>query len=201
MVDNLRVAILSAFCGLILSLPASGAAQETALRGLRNVGLYVPSVQGTGSTPAPDSQRLADVVELKLRREGIAVVRGSLNVPYIKLEVVCAEGAVYPVLACSLGLTLRDMVTVRAGATVTFADLWNRGRVVLVEKRLLSTALERYTAEIADDLVSDWLRENPKPDSADSEIGIVRGRWMPPNTQLPQTLAVGAHVVRHARVY
>ncbi len=160
-----------------------GVAQEPALRGVRSVGLYVPSIKGTGSTPAPDSQRLGDIVELKLRQEGIGVLRESLSPPYLKLEVVCAEGSAYPVLACSLGLTLRDMTSLRTGTGIAFVDLWNRGRVVLATRNSLTTALERYASEVADDFILDWLRENPKrSESSRDAIGTAKAGVMPPNT-------------------
>jgi len=161
MTTGLRKAILLLSCSWSASLPQTGTAQEPALRGVSTVGLYVPSIKGAGTTPSPDSQRLGDIIELKLRREGITVLRDSLSPPYLKLEVVCVEGTAYPVLACSLGLTLRDMTLLRTDTSIVFADVWNRGRVVFATRNSLVTALERYASEVADDFLLDWMRENP----------------------------------------
>jgi len=204
MTSGLRAAIVFLAFSWSALFPRDGLAQEPGLRGIRTVGLYVPSIKGAGPTPAPDSQRLGDIVELKLRREGITVLRDSLSPPYLKLEVVCAEGTVYPVLACSLSLALRDMTLLRKTAEIVFVDLWSRGRIVLATRNSLVTGLERYASEVADDFILDWLRENPN--RSDQPLDDIGGPaiLMPPNKQLlqtPHTVVVCCAALRQRSVY
>jgi hypothetical protein len=140
------------------------AQEPKALQGLRITGLYVPSVDDDGTRAAPDSTRIGDLIELKLRREGLQVSRPFADSAgtYIKYEVQCAYHRTLQVFACDLSLALKDIVTVKRNANSVYADLWSRGTLFLLAKGSLREAIEDKTNELADAFVLDWLRANPK---------------------------------------
>lgn len=151
-------------CVVGTSLTARAAcSQAPALRRLRTVKLYVPPVDASG-VAAPDSTRLGDIIELRLRREGLDVKRGLSDSvhAYLKFEVICLQSRVYPVLSCGLTLSLKEWIDLREGRGAAYADVWTRGQVLSVNPTAFYDGLEKSTNDLVDDFILDWLRENPK---------------------------------------
>lgn len=143
----------------------SSSAQEPALRGMKAVRLSMPTVQYAAESNGPDSTRLKSIAELRLRREGIRVepfAESRIPSVWVNIEVICVTSRQAPFNACSVTLSLRDIVQVVATQAKTFATIWTQGRVVLSTSSVLGEAVEQQLGELFDAFLADWYAENPR---------------------------------------
>lgn len=140
--------------------------QEPALRGLRELSVYVPAPAGAAVKAGLDSTTIGNIIELRLRQAGLLVVQGTPTTPgkpvYLRYSIDCVERPDGRALACAVALTLKDVVFLRDDRGPSYADVWTRSFVQIATATTVGDLVRKATQELSDDFVLDWLRENPR---------------------------------------
>jgi hypothetical protein len=127
----------------------------------------------TGTTPYGLSEaRLRTVLELRLRTAGLRVLSDEEDAkdpdvnPYVMLKVATLETSNQAGRSTGFAYTVR--LSVRTSGLATFnramapLELWSDDTMGIGPKDSAGAAVERMVGELADTLLNQWLRENPK---------------------------------------
>ena len=139
------------------------AIKRSSLKGIESLDVIVLEAPAESRCPdLPDKQVQTDV-ETQLRQAGISIGPGSAAA-YLFVSVVSVAAARGRLYGFAVSVDLQQVVLLaRDPRILTFGTTWHQGGMGVAGILRIPEYPRRMLAQIVDELITDYLEQNPKP--------------------------------------